>query len=166
MSTQITSSYQSNLAQQLAALSPAKRSLLELRLMRNNRRQSAKCMTIPRQPNRESAPLSYNQQGLWVLNQLMPGTSLYHTPMAVRLTGNLEVAALKNALDMVIARHDALRTTFTVVDGTPVQVVATNLVVELPLIDLSELPELDRETEAQSTLRHEVRRPFDFSQGP
>src|SRR5437660_7427404 len=143
MSTQITSSSQSHLAQRLAALSPAKRSLLELRLMRKNRRQSARNMTIPRQPNRESAPLSYNQQGLWVLNQLMPGTSLYHTPMAVRLTGNLEVAALKNALDMVIARHDALRTTFTVVDGTPVQVVATNLVVELPLIDLSELPELD-----------------------
>src|SRR5438270_7920054 len=158
MSTQITSSYQSNLAQQLAALSPAKRSLFELRLMRKNRRQLGQNMTIPRHPNRESAPLSYNQQGLWVLNQLMPGTSLYHTPMAVRLRGNLDVAAFKIALNAVINRHEALRTTFTVVDGTPVQVVATNLVAELPLIDLSELPELDRETEAQTTLRHEVRR--------
>src|SRR5437660_4321951 len=117
MSTRITSSYQSNIAQQLAALSPAKRSLLELRLMRKNRRQSAKNITIARQPTRESTPLSYNQQGLWVLNQLMPGTSLYHTPMAVRLTGSLEVAALKNALNMVVARHEALRTTFGIVDG-------------------------------------------------
>src|SRR5438309_10914842 len=105
MSTQITSSSQSHLAQRLAALSPAKRSLLELRLMRKNRRQSARNMTIPRQPNRESAPLSYNQQGLWVLNQLMPGTSLYHSSMSWRLTGNLDLASSESALGMVIARH-------------------------------------------------------------
>ncbi len=166
MSTRITSSYQSNLAQQLAALSPAKRSLLELRLMRKNRRQSAQSMTIPRQPNRESAPLSYNQQGLWVLNQLMPGTSLYHTPMAVRLTGNLDVAALKNALDMVIARHDALRTTFGIVDGSPKQVVAKSLALDMPIIDLTEFPQPDRDTEAQRLLQDEAGRPFDLSQGP
>ena len=153
MSTQITSSSQSHLAQQLAALSPAKRSLLELRLMRKHRRQSARNMTIPRQPNRESAPLSYNQQGLWVLNQLMPGTSLYHTPMAVRLTGSLDVAALKNALNMVVARHEALRTTFGIVDGSPTQVVAKSLVLDMhgefppdaipaPEVSLSVLSEL------------------------
>src|SRR5207253_1519460 len=138
MSTQTTSVYDSNIAQQLAALSPAKRSLLELRLLRKNRRQATANIMIPRQPNRESAPLSYNQQGLWVLNQLMPGTSLYHTPMAVRLTGSLEVAALKNALNMVVARHEALRTTFGIVDGSPKQVVAKSLVLDMPIIDLIE----------------------------
>src|SRR5438874_1501398 len=166
MSIQITSSDQSHLAQQLAALSPAKRSLLELRLMRKNRRQSARSMTIPRQPNRESAPLSYNQQGLWVLNQLMPGTSLYHTPMAVRLTGNLDVAALKNALDMVIARHDALRTTFGIVDGSPTQVVAKSLALDMPIIDLIEIPRPGRDAEALRLLQDEAGRPFDLSQGP
>src|SRR3989449_6986193 len=124
-----------SLAEQLAAFSPAKRSLLELHLMKKQRGAKATARTIQRQSNRESAPLSYNQQGLWVLNQLMPGTSLYHTPTAARLTGRLDVAAFKIALNAVINRHEALRTTFTVVDGTPVQVVATNLVVELPLID-------------------------------
>src|SRR5437762_358971 len=166
MSTQITSSSQSHLAQRLAALSPAKRSLLELRLMRKNRRQSARNMTIPRQPNRESAPLSYNQQGRWVLNQLMPGTSLYHTPMAVRLTGNLDVAALKDALDMLIARHDALRTTFGIMDGSPKQLVAKSLALEMPIIDLIEIPQPDRDTEAQRLLQEEAGRPFDLSQGP
>ncbi|PYS61631.1 MAG: non-ribosomal peptide synthetase [Acidobacteria bacterium] len=166
MSTRITSSDQSHLAQQLAALSPAKRSLLELRLMRKNRRQSARSMTIPRQSNRESAPLSYNQQGLWVLNQLMPGTSLYHTPMVVRLTGNLDVAALKNALDMVVARHDALRTTFGIVDGSPKQVVAKSLALEMSIIDLIEVPQPDRDAEAQRLLEDEAGRPFDLSQGP
>src|SRR5438034_5219598 len=136
MSTRITSSDQSHLAQQLAALSPAKRSLLELRLMRKNRRQSARSMTIPRQSNRESAPLSYNQQGLWVLNQLMPGTSLYHTPMVVRLTGNLDVAALKNALDMVVARHDALRTTFGIVDESRKLVVSKSMEMVSSIIDI------------------------------
>src|SRR5438094_9859644 len=166
MSTQITSSYQSNLAQQLAALSPAKRSLFELRLMRKNRRQLGQNMTIPRHPNRESAPLSYNQQGLWVLNQLMPGTSLYHTPMAVRLRGNLDVAALKSALDMVIARHDALRTTFGIVDGSPTQVVAKSLLLDIPIINLIGIPPPDREAEAQRLLRDEAGRPSDLSQGP
>ncbi len=123
-------------------------------------------MTIPRQPNRESAPLSYNQQGLWVLNQLMPGTSLYHTPMAVRLTGNLDVAALKSALDMVIARHDALRTTFSIVDGSPTQVVAKSLALNIPIINLIEIPQPGREAEAQRLLRDEAGRPFDLSQGP
>src|SRR5216684_5684982 len=110
-----TTSYNEKIAQQLAGLSPAKRALLELRLMKKHAAGTAKHV-IPRRANREVAPLSYNQQGLWVLNQLMPGTSLYHTPMAVRLTGSLDVAALKNALNIVIARHDALRTTFGIVD--------------------------------------------------
>src|SRR5439155_23558228 len=134
-----TSSYSETIAQQLAGLSPAKRSLLELRLIRKRIARPAK-QVIPRRANRSAAPLSYNQQGLWVLNQLMPGTSLYHTPVAARLKGTLDVAALKKALDFIVARHDALRTTFTTLDGTPTQVIAKNLALEMPLIDLSQLP--------------------------
>jgi hypothetical protein len=63
---------QTHIGQQLAALSPAQRSLLELRLMQKNRRTKT-AQAITRRTDRQSAPLSYNQQGLWVLNQLMPG---------------------------------------------------------------------------------------------
>jgi aspartate racemase len=161
----INSSYRSNHAQQLAALSPTKRSLLELRLMKKKRNEIAK-QVIPRCAAGESVPLSYNQQGLWVLSQLMPGTSLYHSPTAVRLTGALDVGALKQALDFIVARHDALRTTFTTVDGTPSQFVAKDLLLEMPFVDLITLAEADREAEAQRILQHEVRRPFDLSQGP
>src|SRR5712671_2626711 len=108
--------YSETIAQQLAGLSSAKRALLELRLMK--KRPAAK-QVIPRRAHGEPAPLSYNQQGLWVLNQLMPGTSLYHTPVAMRLTGALDVDALKNALNSIVARHDALRTSFTTLDGSP-----------------------------------------------
>src|SRR5438309_2891363 len=163
---EVTTSNNLSIGQQLAALSPAKRSLLELRLMKKNGRRGAIRPVIQRHPKRESAPLSYNQQGLWVLNQLMPGTSLYHTPTAARLKGTLDVAALKKALDFIVARHDALRTTFTTLDGTPTQVIAKNLALEMPLIDLSQLPESERESEALRLLRQEARRPFDLSQGP
>src|SRR6266446_2568945 len=113
-----TTSYNETMAQQLAGLSPAKRALLELRLMKKHAAGTAK-RVIPRRANREVAPLSYNQQGLWVLNQLMPGTSLYHTPTAVRLSRVLTATALERELNSRVARHDALRTTFTTLDGAP-----------------------------------------------
>ena len=155
-----------DLAEQLAAFSPAKRSLLELHLLKKQRGAKATARTIQRQANRESAPLSYNQQGLWVLNQLMPGTSLYHTPTAARLTGRLDCNALQSALNAVVARHDALRTSFTTIDGTPEQLVAADVSIEMPLVDLGDWPESDREAEALRLLQKEARRPFDLSEGP
>ncbi len=153
------------IARQLAGLSPAKRALLELHLMKKRPAGTAK-RVIPRRANREPAPLSYNQQGLWVLNQLMPGTSLYHTPVAVRLTGVLNVTALKNALNSIVSRHDALRTIFKTVEGTPSQIVVPEASLELPLVDVSGEPEAEREAAVHRRLQHEARRPFDLSQGP
>src|SRR4030088_2021424 len=165
LSMETTTSYHDTIAQQLAGLSPAKRALLELRLMKKHAAGTAQ-RVIPRRANREVAPLSYNQQGLWVLNQLMPGTSLYHTPAAARLTGDLNVTALRRALNFIVARHDALRTTFTTSEGTPSQVVASGVLLDLPLIDLTDKPEAGLESSAQEILQHEARRPFDLSQGP
>ena len=96
----------------------------------------------------------------------MPGTSLYHTPTAARLTGRLDCNALKSALNAVVARHDALRTSFTTIDGTPEQLVAADVSIEMPLVDLSDWPESDREAEALHVLQKEARRPFDLSEGP
>src|SRR5712691_3579350 len=147
----------------IATFSPAKLALLEMTL-KKHRRGSAQ--SIPRAANRESAPLSHSQQGLWVLNRLMPGSSIYHTPTAARLTGRLDIAALRQALDCIVARHQALRTTFSLVAGIPRQMIAEQLSLELPLIDLSELPEAEREAEAQRRLKQEAMRPFDLSRGP
>src|SRR6266849_9229502 len=133
----------------LATLSPAKLALLEMTLKKQRR---GGAQSISRAANRESATLSHNQQGLWVLNRLMPGSSIYHTPTAARLTGPLDVAALKQALNFIVARHQTLRTTFSLVDGTPRQIIAEQLSLEFPLIDLSELPEAEREAEAHRRL--------------
>src|SRR4051795_7877286 len=92
-------------AQQLSGLTGAKRALLELQLMKKQKR-TEKTRQIVTARNLKSAPLSYNQQGLWVLNQLMPGESVYHSPTAARLRGKLDVPALQKALQAIFARHD------------------------------------------------------------
>jgi amino acid adenylation domain-containing protein len=152
------------LSQQLSALTGAQRRLLELRLMKKSRREPKARQTItPRQL--KTAPLSYNQQGLWLLDQLMPGESGYHTPTATRLKGMLNVEALRQALQGVINRHDALRTIFKTIDGEPIQVVK-EIVLEAPRIDLTKKPENERESAALDILRHDVRRAFDLAEGP
>ena len=150
------------ISRQLSALTPAQRALLELRLLRKNH---ASRHVIPRQAHRKPAPLSYNQQGLWLLNQLNQGETIYHTPTAARLTGTLDVPALQKALQTIVARHDALRAIFKIEEGTPVQLVS-DAPLDLPLIDLAHWSEPEREAEALRILHDECRRPFNLSQGP
>src|SRR5208282_3949992 len=95
-------------------------------------------------PRKGELPLSFAQQRLWFIDQLEPGGSVYNFPAAVRLKGPLNVAALKQSLDEIVKRHEVLRTTFAIVDGRPVQVVAPFLTLALPIVDLRELPETER----------------------
>src|SRR3979409_863119 len=69
--------------------------------------------------SRENLPLSFAQQRLWFLGQMEGGSKAYHVPLGVRLRGRLDGAALRQALDRLVARHEALRTTFVVVEGEP-----------------------------------------------
>lgn len=161
---QTNASTKSNLSELFAALSPAQRKLLELRLMKKNR-SVPKQPAIARDPSRQKGPLSYNQQGLWVLNQLMGGETLYHTPTAARLTGALDRDALTKSLQAIVDRHDALRTVFRTVEGTPQQFVEP-LMLDVPLIDLSDVDQVQRELSALLILREEVHRAFDLSSGP
>src|SRR5690349_12935141 len=68
-------------------------------------------------------PLSFAQRRLWFLEQLEPGTPRYHVPLALGLAGPLQVSILEKALNAIVARHEALRTSFPAQDGTPTQVV-------------------------------------------
>src|SRR5215467_1567556 len=86
-----------DIARQMASLSPAQRALLELRLLKKNQ-QAPKSRDLIKPRQLKSAPLSFHQQGLWVLNQLMSGESVYHTPTAARLKGRLDVQALTKSL--------------------------------------------------------------------
>jgi len=111
-------------------------------------------------------PASFAQQRLWFLDQLEPGSSLYNHLSAIRLKGALSVEVLQRALNEIVARHETLRTTFATVDEEPVQIITPALSAPLSVIDLNEVPETEREAEAQRLVREEAQRPFDLAQGP
>ncbi|HEX8694997.1 MAG TPA: amino acid adenylation domain-containing protein, partial [Longimicrobium sp.] len=111
-------------------------------------------------------PLSFAQERLWFLDRLEPGSSTYNIPVAWRLGGALDEAALERALGEIVRRHEALRTVFTEVDGSPVQVVAPFGGFALPVEDLSGLSEADREAAVEHRAAEEAGRPFDLSEGP
>src|SRR5215210_4810267 len=71
----------------------------------------------------EQLPLSFAQQRLWFFSQLNPESSLYNVPLALRLTGVLDIPALQKSLDAIIERHEPLRTNFSSCGGNPVQII-------------------------------------------
>ncbi|HEY0014879.1 MAG TPA: amino acid adenylation domain-containing protein, partial [Longimicrobium sp.] len=110
--------------------------------------------------------LSFAQERLWFLDRFERGTS-YNLPFTLRLRGALDVDALERALGEIVRRHEALRTVFAEVDGSPVQVIAPSSGLPVPVKDLSHLPEETREAEVQRELVEEGgARPFDLSAGP
>ncbi|WP_350283399.1 amino acid adenylation domain-containing protein [Nitrosomonas sp.] len=117
-------------------------------------------------PHKDFPPLSYSQERLWFLDQLEPGNSSYNMWGGVRLIGELDTEVLKKSLDEIVRRHEVLRTTFTVREGQAVQVIAPVLELDLPVVDLSGLPESMRETEARLHLERIGQQPFDLTAGP
>ncbi|MCY1015549.1 non-ribosomal peptide synthase/polyketide synthase [Pyxidicoccus sp. MSG2] len=117
-------------------------------------------------PRNGPLPLSFAQQRLYFLEQLAPGGATYHVPLVVRLEGALEADLLREGLREVVRRHEALRTTFAMEDGHPIQVIAPELALDMPVVDLTGLSSEERDTEAERRAREEALRPFDLHQGP
>ncbi len=111
---------------------------------------------------RDRLPLSFAQQRLWFLTQLQPESPFYNVPLAFRLSGPLDEAALARALETIVARHESLRTVFDDVDDEPVQRILPTQPLSLSSIDLTG----DRKDEAGRLLRAEAERQFDFKEGP
>jgi amino acid adenylation domain-containing protein len=112
------------------------------------------------------APLSLAQQRMWFLARLDAGGHAYNAPFFARLKGPLDVDVLRRALAEVVRRHDALRTTFAEVQGDPVQRVAPELEVALPVEDLESLAGDARAVAVRQRAEDEARRPFDLERGP
>ncbi|MBE7384652.1 MAG: amino acid adenylation domain-containing protein [Leptolyngbya sp. SIO1E4] len=146
-------------------LSPAKRILLEKRL-RGEVESDAKLNVIARLSDTTPPPLSFGQQRLWFLQQLEPDNPFYNEHLAVQLTGTLNVVALEQSVNQIVQRHEVLRTTFKVLDGQPVQIIAPQLTLAIPLVDLSELSEAEQQKEAYRLATEQNQRPFDLVQGP
>jgi len=111
-------------------------------------------------------PVSYAQQRLWFLDQLEGGSTEYHIPEALRLQGTLDLAALTRAIDAIVARHETLRTHFAQADGRPVQVIASDLRIAVPVDDLRGLDEAPRRARVRESMKREWEAPFDLTRGP
>jgi amino acid adenylation domain-containing protein len=150
---------------QKSQLSPAKQKLLEKSLQGKFKSES-ELNLIARRSNTAPLTLSFSQQRLWFLQQLEPDNSFYNEHGAIQLSGTLHVAALERTLNRIIERHEVLRTTFNLVEEKPVQVIASNLTLALPVIDLRQLEEAQRQPEIQRLSIEQSQRPFDLVNGP
>jgi len=115
--------------------------------------------------NLGSYPLSWGQRQMWSLVQSESGDSVLNISVAFHLQGQLNISVLEQSLNELIRRHEILRTRFVVVDGHPLQVIASMMAITIPVIDLQKLPLAGRQEEVRRLATEEVERPFDLAQG-
>ncbi|WP_167635652.1 condensation domain-containing protein, partial [Pseudomonas syringae] len=112
--------------------------------------------------------LSFSQQRQWFLDQLDSNASAaYHMPASLQLQGDLDTAALRSALDYLVARHESLRTTFRKHGEQPVQIIAApDCGFALTEHDLRALPYDEARASAARIAQSEATAPFDLQNGP
>nr|BBH95685.1 hypothetical protein KTA_38840 [Thermogemmatispora argillosa] len=122
---------------------------------------------LPHHDPEQPAPLSYGQQQLWFLSQMLPDSSVYNTPIVIEIPGTLNEAALKKSLQAFSQRHYLWSSSFPSHDGIPLQVVEPCLSsFSLPVTDLSSLPAPEQLSTAHSLIEQQARLPFNLSQAP
>lgn len=154
-----------DLGARLEALSPERRRLLELLVLEEvlASRVGVKAAAPPPPP--ETAPLSFGQERLWLLDRLDPGSAAYNVVAALRLTGPLDLPVFARTFSEIERRHAVLRTTFREGEGgRPEQVIGPPRAAELPLVDLSGLA--SRDAPLRQAVADEVGRPFHLARGP
>jgi hypothetical protein len=117
-------------------------------------------------PRTGNLPLSFAQQRLWLLDQLLPNKAAYNIPAVWQLRGKLDALALERSLNELVARHETLRTRFVLSGDAPVQVIGPPSAVALPMTDLSAMPQAEREARARQITDTEAHQPFDLEAGP
>jgi amino acid adenylation domain-containing protein len=121
---------------------------------------------IPRRQPGEHIPLSFTEERLWFLDQLVPGNPFYVETAALPIRGGVTRRALEQCVNAVVVRHEILRTTFVLDDVEPVQRIVPSLHIPLPLVDLSACPAARQPEEVARLAAEEATRPFDLSVGP
>lgn len=147
-----------DLQRRIAALSPEQRALLESRAagLAAEHRTGDHQRIQPRDRTRPT-PLSFAQQREWALERFRPSNNIIG---ALRLEGDLDLELLARVITEITARHEVLRSTVELVDGTPVQVVQPVTPVPLPVVDLSTLDPTQQRVEVRRCYDAEVTRPF------
>ncbi|MCW5314092.1 amino acid adenylation domain-containing protein [Nostoc sp. KVJ3] len=151
----------SDILKRLESLSPEKRELVLQKLKKQQ--QSPLLTPVSR---KQPLPLSFAQQRLWFIDQLEDGNCVYNVPFFLQINGCLQIAALEEAITAIIQRHEILRSSFSVIDGSPIQVIHDNLKLTMQLIDWRQLTEKKQLTKAQQLAIEELQQPFDLSNPP
>lgn len=146
-------------------LSPAKKRLME-KWLQGDIAEAAADTAIPTRDGDESIPLSFSQQRLWFLDQLVAGNPFYNVPAAIPLPVHTNRGILERSVNEIVKRHEVLRTNFPVVDGKPAQVIASQLNIPLSVISLRHLGTAEQKIEAQILATEEARKPFDIACDP
>jgi amino acid adenylation domain-containing protein len=158
-------SFTEGFAKGLGSLSPQKRALLEL-LRSEEPEHTARDRPITNRCVFNPSPQSAAQCRLWVQEQLHPGSSLYTIPMVIHLTTAVDKGILADTLNEIVRRHEALRTTFSMEDGKPIQVITPRLLIDLTVVDLEHLPLEEQAAAMNWHIGEEARRPFHLTTGP
>jgi len=155
--------------EQVSDLTPEQQALL-LRWLQTKRAKSGEqekvYSSIPRASREREIPVSFAQQRIWFLDQLAAGGAAFNIPQAARISGALDVASLHRAFVEIVRRHESLRTRFVVNNGLPLQVIAGEVAVDLPVIDLEGLPEGERDSEIEQRYFAAASEGFDLSSDP
>ncbi len=147
----------SDLAARIAALPPEKRALLLRKLEQKRQAERRRIQPQPRQG--QSFPLSFEQERMWFIHQWDPTSPLYNSLLALCLSGQLDLGILERALDLLLQRHESLRTGFRMENLRPVQVIAPALDLPLTVADVAQ-------SEFYRRANAEIRRPFDLETPP
>ncbi|MFL9458751.1 condensation domain-containing protein [Tolypothrix bouteillei VB521301_2] len=157
----------SDLKKRLENLSPEKRELVLQKLKKQQSSQNDRNPTPPLTVSREQPlPLSFAQQRLWFLNQLEGENCVYNVPFFWKLNGCLNITALEQAIQEIVQRHEILRTTFSILNGTPIQVIHPHPHLTIQILDWRQLTQTDRSSKAQQLATEELQKPFDLSHPP
>ncbi len=153
----------SELQERLRGLSPSQRAALQRRLGHKRGAAESSVAPIPVGHPDGPLPLSYQQELLWLNDQVAQGGNAYNSPAAFRLSGPFRVEPMRQAITQAIGRHEVLRTRYQVVDGEPMQLIGPPVEFELPVIDLSGVSAATRDDELHAVLRQLSELPFDLA---
>ncbi len=121
---------------------------------------------IPHADRSKPIPLSHAQKRLWILDQLRPGLPVYNVPLRIRIHGALKRDHLEQALSLIVARHEALRTVFSAKSGEPEQRVLPATSLSATFLSLVDHPEVERESRYRARALEIARRPMNLAEGP
>lgn len=156
---------QNNLIKKLGNLSSEKLSLLTSRLKNKSSSQNLELTIKPRE-TKGLVPISLTQEWWWLLEQVQPNSAAFNQSCSVRFTGSLNIFTLEKSINEVIARHENLRTSFSVIEGSAYQNIVESLYIKLPIIEVTKEADKEIDTTIKELIAKEAGKTFNLSQLP